>query len=301
MKGGLFTTYARMEIRGLLPERALMRLRKANIPLYDVRKPQKDLLTFCVKDKDKNKVFAAYQSMENITHYAVRSLGKTGVGKGVDWAKRRLGFILGGCLFCIATLFMDGVVLGVDFTASNVYQREALAILEEHGVKTFACYKRGKEDLICARLLKLDGVEFCSIKKSGLRLQVEMRVGNGFATTYQTGDMQAKHTGTLLSLTALKGERKKSVGDRVNVGETLVGEWIESETGGRKTQVIARASIACEYECVVEVDDERTAFALAYFEAGIESEDRLIEKQIAATEKGFQVKLSYIAVESFNL
>ncbi len=298
-----FTTYERIEICGLMPERALLRLRRAGITLYGVEKPQKDRLRLRVKGKDKDKVFAIYPSAERGGNapYTVRALGKIGAGKYLDWAVKRIGFAIGACLFCMASLFVDDFVFGVDFTASSVYARETYETLEEYGVKRFARYKKGREDLICSKLLALDGVEFCSVKKSGLRLKIEMRLGNAPSAVYQTGDMLAKHEGELLSITALKGTPQKRTGERVTVGETLVGAFVESEEGERKkTEVIARASIACVYECVVQSTDEKEAFAIAYMQAGLTQEDRLTDKKIVALDGGYSVTLAYTAIESIN-
>lgn len=303
MKGGL-TTYERVEICGLMPERALLRLRRAGISLYDVQKTQKDALRLCVKPKDRAKIAAIYSSAwhnGNTATYTIRYLGKKGLGKYVDWAVKRIGFTIGACLFSIATLAVDSWVFGIDFTASSVYQRETCAALEEYGIKPFSRYKKGNEDLICSKLLTLDGVEFCSVKKSGFRVVVDMRVSNASSPIYQTGDMQAKHEGTLLSLTALKGSPQKQVGDSVRFGETLVGAWIEVEEGNtRKTDVIARASIACVYECVVDATDTQEAFAIAYMQAGITAEDKLTDTQTTAMHNGYHVKIAYTAIESIN-
>ena len=122
-------------------------------------------------------------------------------------------------------------------------------------------YKKGSEDLICSKLLSLDGVEFCSVKKSGLRVVVDMRMGDSTHIPYQTGDMKATREGEILSLTAMKGTPQKKVGDRVKSGETLVSGAVETDKGVRVTEVVARASIACTYECVVETEDKQEAFA----------------------------------------
>ena len=305
MTGAVFGFYERLEIGGMMPERALLRLRRAGIPLYNVEKPQKDCLRLSVKKGDVEKVFAIYPKAcynENgYTPYTVRSLGRTGLGRYVDFAKKRIGFIVGACLFCIATLFADSFVFGVEFSASSVYQRETYAVLEEYGLKPFSRYKKGNEDLICSKLLSLDGVEFCSIRKSGMRIVVDMRLNSDPILRLEKGDMQAKHTGVILSLTAIKGTAQKRVGDSVQIGETLVGAWTESAEGERrKTEVIARASVACAYECVVETADEKEAFATAYMQAQITQDDRLSNVCVTATEHGYFVKIEYTAIERIN-
>ena len=160
----VFKTRDRLEITGLMPERSLMRLRRAGIELYDVKKVRKNALRFSVTKKDGEKVFAIYpksgEKENGYAPYTVRFLKRGGVGKLVDFCKDRIGFVLGAMLFCVGVLFADGLVFGVEFSASKTYAREAVQTLEEFGIKRFAKYKAGNEDLICSRLLALDGVEF---------------------------------------------------------------------------------------------------------------------------------------------
>lgn len=305
MSGGFFSSKEKLEVRGLMPERALLRLRRAGITLYDVEKTGKDCLRLRVESKEIEKVFAIYPKAcyneNSYAPYKVQSLGRTGVGKYLDFAWKRIGFTIGAPLFFAAGLYADGFVFGVEFSASKVYQREAYALLEEYGVKPFSRYQSGNEDLICSKLLSLEGVEFCSVKKSGLRVVVEMRLGDSLKSEVKKGDMQATHTGEILSITALKGTPLKQIGDTVRVGETIVGGWIETADGERKgTEVIARASIACAYECAVSANDEKEAFAVAYLQAEITQEDRITATQTVATEAGYAVRIEYVAIENMN-
>ena len=75
----------RIKICGLMPERALLRLRRAEIPLYDIHKVDKDAITFCVWKQDEERVFAIYPKacydIGQYTPYTAVSLGAFGVGK----------------------------------------------------------------------------------------------------------------------------------------------------------------------------------------------------------------------------
>ena len=53
----------RMIIEGLMPERALLRLRRAQIPIYNLKKIKKNQILFTVKRKDVEKVFAIYPNL----------------------------------------------------------------------------------------------------------------------------------------------------------------------------------------------------------------------------------------------
>ena len=50
-------------LEGLMPERALLRLRRAGIAVYNVQKIKKNRIVFLIKKKDSEKVFAIYPKM----------------------------------------------------------------------------------------------------------------------------------------------------------------------------------------------------------------------------------------------
>lgn len=301
-----FTLYQRLYIRGVMPERALLRLKRAGIAVYDVKKVEKNKILLSVKKKDTEKVFAIYPDVcYNISVYSPYVVEKAplkGMAKRLDTAKKRVGLLLGALLFAAALPFADRFVFDVEFVGSDVYARETYAALEEAGIRPFAPYVSGKEDVVCARLLSIDNVEFCSVKKTGFRVQVEIRTSPFSTDSWQDGNMIAKHSGELVSLTVLKGTPLKKKGDFINAGEPLVGNWFSTEDGGQvRVQSIARARIACTYEGEISAATGEEAFAAAYLEAGISEMDTLTEKTVAEAGEGiFRVKLVFIAIESFN-
>ena len=300
----IFALCQRMSIEGIMPERALLKLRRAGIDLYDVKKPQKNRLDFTVAQKDIQKVFAIYPNLcyNNVGYspYTAKSLGAVGIAKYLVFALKRIGLILGALIFLGGTLFLDEFVFGVDFVGSAIYAREARITLAEYGVKPFARYKGGNEDLICAKLLSLDGVEFCSVKKNGLRVRVEMRIGETGEYRLQTGDLTAKHSGEIVAITALRGTPLKARGDKVNAGETLVGGWFLKGEEKVQVEVIARVSIACLHEAEYSVESKEEAFATAYLSLGLSEGEDIRKWQVEKSENGYLVRLEYIAIESIN-
>ncbi len=296
----------RIRIEGVMPERALLRLRRAEIKLFSVKKREKTAIEAIAWQKDLVKIFAIYPKVCYTIHtgsaYSVRVLGEVGVLKYFVWAKRRVGFLLGALCFAIGSLYTDTLVLGVELVGSNVYVRESLAVLEEHGIRVGLPYRKGKEDSVCSKLLSLRGVEFCSVQKSGLYVRVELRVSDEFPVPVRAGAYTVQHSGQILGMTVLSGTPLKTTGDTVQAGETLVGDYFVTPSGEQvKTEVVARAVIACTYEAIVEAEDEDCAFAVAYLLAGIGENDNLTEKSVTPANGGYAVKLSYTAVESFNL
>ena len=303
----MFTLYDRIQIEGLMPERGLLRLRRAGIPLYHIQKTQKDCICLQVERKDLYKVFALYpKTMDTqTTHspYRVKKLGSVGFAKAVDFFKNRVGFALGGLLFCIITLAADGFVFGVEFVGSQEYKRETMQALDENGITLFAPYKAGKEDLITAKLLSLDFVEFCSVQKVGNRLRVEIRTSPFSLDVRQQGAMKAKHAGEIIALTVLKGTAVKKIGDRIAVGETLVQNVLTTQEGEQvRVETIARVRISCVYEGEHEgAETKEQAFAEAYLALALGEKDEITHREITQTESGFHVKIIYLVTESINL
>lgn len=296
----------RLLIEGIMPERALLRLRREKIAVYNVKKTGKTQILLSVKRKDAEKVFAIYPNVcyngTAYSPYVVKKLQTKGLGRLPEFIKTRSGFLLGALLFIALTLFADGFVFGVDFVGTQVYAREAYATLEKNGIKPFARYQTGREDVICAQLLALDNVEFCSVKKSGFRVRVEIRLASFERAKAQDGSMQAKHTGELIALTVLRGTALKKLGEKVTAGEELVGDWFSTETGEQvRVQIIARARIACVYEETLFAEDEESAFATAYLALGLSEHDEIVSREIERAGEAFRVKITYTATESLNL
>ncbi len=296
----------RFRIQGVQPERALLRLKRAKIGVYSIKKPQKNELVFSVKKKDEEKIFAIYPAVcynkNGYSPFSAEKIGEYGLSALVETAKRRIGCVVGALLFCVITLFADTLVLGVKITGATAYTREVKKALAERGITAFSVYQKGKEEELCATLLRLPSVEFCSVKKQGLFLKVEIRLSNFAQTNMQEGDMISRYEGVVTAITALKGTPLKSVGDRVEKGEALVGGYIETPSGEREVATpVARVQIACVYEKEYGVETEEEAFAFAYLEAEMSDTTQIYEKAVIKTEKGYLIRLSYTALQSVNL
>ena len=294
-----------ISIEGVMPERALLRLKRAGNPVFNVKKTEKTRILLQVKKKDCEKVFAIYPNVcynSNVySPYVVQDLGATGVFGVLEGLKMRIGLWLGALAFVIVSLWLNTFVFAVDVIGAQSYTRDALLALERGGIRTLAPYSAENTDLICAELLALDGVEYCSVKKVGMRVRVEIRTAKFEKPTFSDGAMQAKHTGELVALTVLRGTALKKIGDKVTAGETLVQDGFETEDGGQvRVQVIARVRIACSYEGVHAAESAEEAFAQAYLELSLGPRDEITEKAITQTQDGFHVKIAYTAIETWN-
>ena len=296
----------RFRVEGIMPERALLRLQRAGICVYNAKKIKKNQILFSVSQKDSEKVFAIYPNVcYNISAYSpftVTKIGAEGIAKYVEIIKKRVGLLLGGLLFMALLTFSDGFVFGVEFVGTPIYQREVYAVLEEGGIKPFARYKQTSEDVICSKILALDGVEYCSVQKVGLWARVELRFSPFTQRIPKKENMIAQHAGNLLSLTVLKGTPMKKIGDEIAPGDVLVEKYFYLESGGQVcVEPIARASIACLYEEKIEAATEEEAFAKAYLLLGLSDGDRITEKEIVGEEGLYSVKIGYIVIETINM
>ncbi len=297
----------RIEIVGLMPERALLRLKREGISLYNVKKTQKNAILFSVKRKDMEKVFAIYPNLcynsSSTATYRARKIGGEGLAKLLDFCNLRRGFLLGMLLFGIVTLWTEDFVLGVEVVGEPAYTREVMQVLDEQGIKPYAFYKAGREDLATAKLLALNDVEFCSVKKIGRTVRVEIRVSPFPTRSVEKGTMTAKHEGTVVDIAVLKGTPLKKTGESVTVGEPLVGNYFTPVEGEQvPVEPIARVRIACVYECAYEgVESAEVAFATAYLALNLSSNDEVTQREIIEIEGGYFVKINYLATETVNL
>ena len=301
-------------IEGVMPERALLRLKRAGVSVYRVRKIEKTKILLRVKKRDIEKVFAIYPNScynkkgEKETRsipqgvYTVKKAPATGILRGLEFLKTRIGVCLGVAVFCVGLPLADGFVFGVETVGADGYGREINAVLDENGVKSFARYPKGKEDLICAKLLALDGVEFCSVRKNGLWVRVEIRKSPFVKDSLVQGDMLAVQTGIVESITVMKGTALKKAGEEIQAGEPLVGAWFSTEDGERiKTYAVARVRIACVYEAELNAESEESAFAQAYLSLGLGEKDYTQEILVQEnTDGGYSVRIAYSVIQSIN-
>ena len=301
-----FQSRDRFLVEGLMPQRALLRLKRAKIDLYHVKKIEKNQILFSVSQKDSEKVFAIYPNVcYNISVYSpftVKKIGVEGPARYLEKAKRRIGLLLGALLCAILLLYADSLVFTVRMTGSAVYEREAKIVLESVGITPFSPFREEKIDLVCAQLLGLDGVEFCSVRKNGFFVEVDIRCGPFERKWLQTGALKASRGGELLELTVIKGAPKKKIGDIVQAGEVLVDDLLVTENGGQvRVETVARAQIGCVYEGDFAVETAEEAFALAYLQLNLSDKDTITKSVVEQKDKLFHVKVEYIILLSINL
>ncbi len=289
-----------------MPERALLRLKRAGISLYDVKKTQKSRILFRIKRKDIRKVFAIYPNMcYNMRSDSPYTLRKKGGDLGVRclrFCKNRAGFCLGALAFAAVVLSSDNLTLGIEVVGDTPYTREALALLDERGIRPFAPYASEKTELVTAGLLRLRGVEFCSVQKRGFWVRVELRKSPLTTEGLRKESLYAARSGVARQISVLRGTPLKQAGDRVEKGELIVGNWSEGEDGEKRTvEPMARVVIECTYEALFPLGtQEEIAFAESYLALELGERDSVEEKRIAQTAEGVRVTILYAITQSVN-
>lgn len=303
----LFAVRDRILLEGFLPERALLRLKREGICLFNVKKVEKNQILFSVSRKDSEKVFAIYPNVcyNSVGHtsFIARKIRTEGVARYVENAKKRVGLLVGGLLSFALLLYANTFVFSIDFVGFTIYQREVYMALHEGGIRPFSPYRPEKVDWICSKLLALDGVEYCSVQKKGMRAVVELRFSPFTKDTLNKESMLAKHTGTLLSLTVLRGAARVEIGETVLEGALLVENVLDvGEEGHVRVEPIARAHIGCVFSSEIEANSEEEAFAAAYLQLALSENDKLSKHSVTPLTAGlYRVEMEYIAVETINL
>ena len=289
-------------LTGVCPERALSRMARSGITLFDVQKKDASTLHFFVKKADEKKVFALYPHVgygQKNYAYATRRLPSKGGLKVIEKLKNRLGILLGAIAFVAVTQAGEGYVWKVDLDAPKVYSAQIKEVLEKYGIKQYARYQKGKEDLICSALLSLDGVSYCSVKKSGAVLYVALKT-NSFVVPEKEKDFLAERQGRLQKLVVLRGTPLLKEGEEVTLQTRLVEGALYTAEGKREeVKIIAYAEIACVYAGTYECESEEEAFAKAYLEGALtEQNARVQAREIKRIGNNYQVTISYIWTQS---
>lgn len=282
----------RIRIEGAMVERALTRLASRGVRVEKVKRisPRE---TECIID---GRAWASIQALfpkKSGGAYRVERLGAVGAFAPVLALVRRTGVLLGGLVFLLVTLFAETLILKIEIKTDTPLQTEILRVLDESGVKPFRTLKEEERQSACAQIFALGGVSFCSLKKVGSTVIVEVRGSSFSKVTAREKVFVAKRSGTLLSLVVLRGKALAAVGDTVGEGQTLaVGE-------GEREFVVARARLACVYEGVWEEEDEKRAFAqalLAVYGEGV----KIKNTQLKTQENGVFVRIEYEYAFSIN-
>lgn len=257
-------------VEGIMPERALDRLQRAGIPVFKAKKIKKMQILFHISKKDMEKAFAIYPNMcyNNIrgSVYTFTRVGALDARAKNIFKSRLLGVALGICCFLVVVLGSTKLILKVEVVGSTIYKRETVSILHEYGIGVFNVYNGEREEEIEAKILSLDGVEFCSVKKLGNTLRIEIRQQPLPHVKREEGDLIAPRNCRLESAVALGGTLLKKPNEELREGESIVGGFFLNSDGTSQTptHVVAKAKLFCVEKFSAETEEGAKSEAILY-------------------------------------
>ena len=284
----------RFTVRGLYPEGAVFKLKRAQIPLFALQKTDKTTLQVCVERKYRKKVF----TILNNSCYNILKVEYYGFSRALHWLKTRLGLIIGAGVFACLCALSNLFVLRIEVVGTgNYYQREILSLLSANGVGVGRTYSANIAPTLTAQILALDNVSFCSLKKTGSTLRVEVQTSPS-ASLAQAGALLSPADGRVYSLTVVKGTPNVQEGDEVVKDQLLVGT---ADTEGQEI-VMASVQILCRYAERVAPQQAQAALAQALLAVqATEGAEILDAGKITPDGEACIIELSYLVTKKLNM
>lgn len=224
-------------ISGYNGERAVLKIKRNGIPMFSVRKTEKNLILVRIYRKDLRKVFAFFEH----SCYNIKRVQPVGGYAFFKKSVKKIPVLLGSLFFLLSAFFTRDLILEIDVIGNGAfYEREVLNILDENGIREFSFITGSDIPLLNAKILSLPDVGFASVKKQGYILKAEVVV-------YPSVDEKLKEDfvsdcdGVLRELTVISGTPVVKEGDEIKKGDVLVRAYDMSPC-----VPIARAFIECE-------------------------------------------------------
>ena len=232
-------------VESVAPLHAVDKLARRGISVYNVEKLSPKCLKFRAKCKDRKKIFAIFRG----SCYTVSRGKSVGLKRLADAVLLRPGMVAGAALFFALGLAGTFFVMDIRVEGSGArYEERAVQILHENGLHAFAPFSEKKAAQAGAALLKLPGIVFAEVEKSGYVVTVTLEESADALLPARKTELKAAAGGEIESLTVLRGTPLVKAGETVAEGQVLVGGFFETEEGERKdTFAVARASILHSY------------------------------------------------------
>ncbi len=243
------------EAEGLGVERVVDKLRAADIPVLAAEKTQKNGVRIAVEGKHRKKVFAILRS----TCYNVTKVRARGAERFLSLGVKTAGLLVGAAIALSSVLVLESRVLRIEVVGSGAYyEAEVREILSRGGVEIFSPAPKEKGALT-AEILSLPRVSFCSFKKQGAVLTVDVEVA-GDAKPLEAGALISPAEGILEEMVVIRGTPNFAVGDSVKAGDVLVSDFALYGEEQREVIVIARAKVGFPVRTEYALGEEGARF-----------------------------------------
>lgn len=269
--------YSRYEIKGLNLSRLLSSMVKKGIPLYHVKRVASDKIRLSINFNDNEKFFANLNEL-CYNEKNVRKIRDGGLFSPINFLMKNLGVLIGVIIFFVSTYSLDDLILGTSFSGTGaVLEKEITEILEDYGVKKYARFSsldlRALED----RLLEsTEGISFASLKKEGKVLSVytvKSKEPKSLLTGKETC-LKSTVSGVIEDVKVYRGTAILSIGDKVNIGDTIVDGYVYRNDKVCPINVVAKATILEEITKTYIFDKEGLEdLALTFIEEELEDKN----------------------------
>ena len=178
------------------------------------------ILTFEASQNQRGEIIAL---LDNLC-YTHNIVGTKGVLNGVMSVLKRAGLVVG--MFCAVGAFLvyPHLVLRIEYNGDS--DKRVQDVLSQFGVERGVLLWQLDEEAVEARLLSLEGISFASVEKLGTRVYIR--------TVHETlphmsagtmGNTVASRNGVVTRVIVYSGTAEVSVGDEVEVGQVLIGDY----------------------------------------------------------------------------
>ncbi len=292
----IFEVTARAEV-------VLKKLAKAQIPVGNL-KIHGAKVRFGVNDENIKKVFAIFKHPCYNTVIRRKSVKM----RFTDFCKRRLGIIVGLLAFIVLCSVPQTLVLKVSVTGNAPHLTGQIeAIAEECGVQKLTPCSRLDKPLLLSKVSALNGVEFCSVTRSGWALIIDVHTSN----TPNVGEakkspLRAEKSGVLKNLVCICGTAEKTIGVNIAAGDVLIGNY-EVLQDGTQSECLAAGYAEIEVEGSVSLfyQTQNAQNEKAALSAPSLYSDRVTKKSLSITpcDGGFyyKVNFTYLYTQAWNM
>lgn len=283
-------------------ETALKKLSKANIAVYKLKK-RSSRVQFGVRQEYVEKVFAIFSH----SCYNTVIIKNSGVTRLKLFLQKRFGLIAGAVVFIAAAVISGNTVLKIKIVGNGGYlERQIISIASECGAREWSFCRNLDAPLMQSKIMALPDVNFCSVKRDGAYLLIDVRTEEEHTSKADCKPLTANVSGEVYRLVAICGTPERKEGDGVSVGEVLIGAYELSADGERiPCLAVGFAEIKAKAEISLFYGEESEQNAQSALKATALYSDTVLERSytVSPCEGGvkYEVSFTYLKRVAINM
>ena len=249
------------------------------------------------------KVFAIFSH----SCYNIVIIRNSGVTRLKFFLKRRFGLIAGAVIFVAAAVMSGNTVLKIKVTGNGGYlERQVIAIAAECGAREWSFCRKLDAPLMQSKIMALPDVNFCSVKRDGAYLLIDVRTEEEHTSKVDYKPLTANVSGEVYRLVAICGTPERKEGDYVSAGETLIGAYeLTAEGEGVPCLAVGFAEIKAHAELSLFYNEESEQNAQSALKAAALYSDTVLERsyKVSPCEGGvkYEVSFTYLKRVAVNM